>query len=165
MLVPLRIFRIIIIVSMICCFICNNKTKKPNEGWQYLRIANWLFYLCGIASSTLSLGIDYPLDAISILFVCACIVSVVIMFIQRMWLIKYNDKVLIFRNSFGIKKRYEISKLSVVTSDRIDKIYCDNKKVIEWDTVIMNINESIALIRTINFQGKKTPRIRYSKRH
>lgn len=127
------------------------------NSWNYLRIGNWVFFLSGVMSFTLLFGViailkdkDESQYATCILFVIACIVCVAIMVIQKNWRIKYNCAKLYFRNSFGFTTQYEIDRVSIIDDKRMTRIIYDDKVIIEWDTMIVNLQEDIALHRFLN---------------
>ena len=158
MLVAIRIFQIIDLLFMIYYII--HDIRKKDDGWKKLTIAKWVFYFCGIVSFVLSLGLGAEVEAlelqnkgpsgVSVIFGLACIISAYIMFFSKMWFIKYNEEVLIFRNSFGVTKRYHIDELTITDGNRENRIWHKGKVVIEWDTMIMNIKEEIAIYKHFN---------------
>lgn len=131
--------------------VIRNKRSTEN-AWNYLRISNWVFYFCGVASFSLAFGIAAILEdqdmtqyPICVLFSAACVFSAAMMITQGVWQIKYNSQELIFRNSFGISKKYNMKDLAIVEDKRMTRIVFNGNTIIRWDSSIMNINEEIAL--------------------
>lgn len=150
MLFSIRIFQAIELFFIVSSFI--SKRFRSKDSWNYLRIADWIFYFCGIISFSLSFGCAAILEdrdtaqyATCLLFAVACITGTAIMFVQKTWRIKYNNDILIFRNSFGFTKEYSINKLTFIEEKRFSRIICNGKTVVKWDTSIMNIDEDISI--------------------
>ena len=57
--------------------------------------------------------------------------------------IKYNDSTLIFRNSFGKTKKYDICELEVVEKSNMCEVRLDGKKIIEWPVLAINLREDV----------------------
>ncbi len=134
--------------------VCTKLSKK--NGWNYMRIADWVYYLCGVCASTLPFGIigileenDISKDdlGVGIIFVCACFVATSMMILQKIWKIQYNHEILIFRNSFGIVRQYKIEELCFFDGKRLCVIKHQGKRVVQWDTLIMNTKEEVALCK------------------
>ncbi len=148
----------------VCAILGNvvwTKLFKRN-AWNYMRIADWVYYLCGVCASTLPLGIVGAVEenvmskddlAVCIIFICACIVATSIMILQKVWRIQYNNEILIFRNSFGCVRQYRIDELEPFENGRLCGILCNRKRIIQWDTLIMNTEEEISLCRFLS-KGK-----------
>ena len=107
-------------------------------------------------SFSLSFGITAILEehateqySICFLFVIACIICAVIMIVQKTWQIKYNEEVLVFRNAIGLTREFILSELVVCEGNRTTRILHNNKDVATWDSLLMNTEEEIALIKTI----------------
>lgn len=85
-----------------------------------------------------------------VLFSVACVVCAVIMAVQKIWCIKYNKEILIFRNSFGLTKTYYVNELVITDGERMSCIIHNGKVVIQWDSFIMNIKEDVALCKFLS---------------
>lgn len=85
----------------------------------------------------------------------AILTAICIIIVQKTWYVKYDDKELIFRNSFGITKKYNINELSLVEKERMSEIYFKGKKIIEWDTAIVNIKQDIEISKFFHRQSLK----------
>ena len=165
MLEAVRMYQIINILALLLPIFCNLfKKKMQNNKWFYFGIARWVYYSCGIGVSILTLGIIAIIKeenrstehiAISWLFLTYCIMANCIMVVQRVWKIKYNDEIVVFRNSFGIVREYNINDLHLLDNDRLCKVLCNGKTIIQWDTLIMNTIEEVNFCRTIS----KVPRL------
>lgn len=142
----------------ICAILGNIVWTKlvKRDTWNYMRIADWVYYLCGVCAATLPFGIIGVIEenlmskddlTVCIIFVCACVVATGIMILQKVWKIQYNCETLVFRNSFGIVRQYKIVELDLFESERLCEIQHQGKRVIQWDTLIMNTEEEIALCR------------------
>ena len=148
---------------MIYNIISDKRTK--NDVWKRLTIAKWVFYFCGIAAWVLSFGVIAEVEAmesrnqeqigVCVCFCVACVTCACIMFFQRMWYIKYNDEVLIFRNSFGLVKKYYIDELTIIDGERVNQICHNGKTVIKWDNMIMNLEEEIEIYQHFKNTKKK----------
>lgn len=154
MLVAIRVFQIIIMVLMILKPII--QTHRNESTWNFLRISTWVFYICGVSSFSLAFGIAANLEdqdisqyPICLLFSAACIFSAIMMIVQSVWQIKYNTQTLVFRNSLGITKKYDIKDLSLVEGNRTTRIVCNGNTIAKWDSSIMNVKDEIALYRTL----------------
>ena len=161
MILAVRIFQLLHVCAILGNIVWNRLPKK-DDGWHYLRIAQWVYYICGVYCVVFPFGIIGVLEEdimsgdnlfIGILFACACIVSTIIMIIQKIWKIQYNSDILIFRNSFGIKYRYKLNELVEFEGKRLCGLQHNGKKVIQWDSLIMNSLEEISLGRVL--RGKK----------
>ena len=141
----------------IFCGLFKKKTLN-NNSWNYFSIASWVYYLCGIIATILPLGIIATIEegdisaedfAICLIFFVTCVISNCVMVIQKVWRIKYNDEIVVFRNSFGIVRKYKIKELRLSENDRLCKILYNGKRIIQWDTLIMNVSEEVDVCRTI----------------
>ena len=152
MLIAIRIFQLINISSMICSIL--HRYTKRQDSWRYLRIASWVFYLCGIMSFVLSFGIaamvednDKSQYGICLLFLVSCITCALLMITQKLWCVKYNDEVLYFRNSFGLAKKYDINKLVLIEGERMNKILFNGMIIIKWDNLIVDLQQDVEISR------------------
>lgn len=150
MLFAIRVFQAINLFFILSSFI--SKRIRSRNSWNYLRISDWVFYFCGIVSFSLSFGCAAILEdndssqyATCLLFAVACITGMVIMFVQKIWRIKYNSDILIFRNSFGFSKEYRINQLTLIEDKRFSRIIHNGNTVVKWDSSIMNTAEDISI--------------------
>lgn len=90
-----------------------------------------------------------------VLFSVAILTAICIILVQKIWYIKYDEKELIFRNSFGITKKYNINELSLVEKGRISEIHFKGKKIIGWDTTIVNFKQDIEISKFFHRQSLK----------
>lgn len=143
---------------IICAILCNMLRGRfpKKDAWNYMCIADWVYYLSGIIAFTLSFGIvailaENPIDkedlAICFIFAISCVGATCLMTLQKVWRIKYNDEILIFRNSFGSVRQYRIDDLILFENGRLCGILHNEKRIIQWDTLIMNTKEEISLCR------------------
>lgn len=163
MIVIARIFQIIVLLFIFYGYL-SDKKKEPDE-WKKLTIAKWVFNFCGIASWVLSFGVIALLEEIDVhdinqvgicvIFSMACVVCMYIMFLQKIWCVKYNDEELIFRNSIGIIKTYHIDELRIIDGNRVNRICHNGKTIIKWDGVIMNFREEIEIYKHFETIKKK----------
>lgn len=154
MIFVVRIYQLLNICAIVCNIMRARLSQK--DEWNYLCIADWVYYLCGVIASTLSFGIIAILEEnpmgrgdllVGFVFIVSCAISTCLMILQKVWRIQYNDEILIFRNSFGIVRQYKIDELVLSESGRLCGILHNEKKIIQWDTLIMNTNEEISLCR------------------
>ncbi len=156
MITIIRIVQILLIIAIVYS-ICTNPKKE--KEWKYLTIASWVYYFCGISALGLLLSVcaeleDDEFSDVSVIFIVASAVAIIIMWMQRIWMIKYNEQELYFRNSFGRVKKYDVSKLTYVERDQMCEIHFAGKKVIEWPSLIMDMKEDIQIARFLTKQVK-----------
>lgn len=151
MILVIRAFQIIDFFVIVYTAISKHYFKKENE-WSYLSISDSVFYICGAISFFLSFGIiaiikeqDRDSISIGILFFVACLLCIWIMLIQKIWRIKYNNDVLIFRNCFGVTQKYNVCDIRFADGSRVSKIFLNKKPIISWDTLIINTAEDVAI--------------------
>lgn len=159
MILIIRVFQVLLLFFVAYSIFNCGSSKK--DLWLRLTIAKWVFYACGVMAFMFSFGIvaiieekDRSQISICVLFFIACIICVCIMFIQKMWYVKYNDEILIFRNVFGFKKKYNIEELTIINGQRVSRILLNGKTIIKWDTIIINIKEDIEISRFFNKKPK-----------
>lgn len=161
MILVVRIFQMLHVCALLGNIVVKYLYKRTPR--QCLRIADWVYYLCGVSAVVLPFGIvgvleENAIDSddrlICIIFVCACFVATGIMILQKIWKVEYNCETLIFRNSLGIRRRYKMDELEYREGKRLCEIRWRGKKIIQWDSLIMNTREEIALSR---FLIKKEP--------
>ena len=152
----LRVYQTINLLSIFCDLF---RRKIQNDEWNNFGIARWVYYFCGVIATIFPLGIIAIMKeanrstddiAIIIIFLVACILSNCIMILQKIWRIKYNDEIVVFRNSFGIVRRYKINDLRLIESSRLCKVLYNGKTIIQWDSLIMNTIEEVNFCRTIS---------------
>ena len=115
-----------------------------------------VFYICGVSSFGLAFGVaaivedrDVSQYPICLLFSVACLFSAIMMIAQSVWQIRYDSERLIFRNSFGITKEFNMRDLVLVEDKRMTRITLDGKTIIKWDSAIMNMKDEITLYKTL----------------
>ena len=155
MILAIQLFQIAVFVTIIGSLIWDRLC--PLDSWKYLKISNWVFYFSGIVSFVLTFGIiaileekDIEQYGVCMLFLACCVICVVLMLIQKVWQIKYNGEDLIFRNAFGQIKRYKVADITIINGQRITRILLDDKTVIKWDTIIMNLEQDVALSKFLS---------------
>lgn len=144
----------IIIIAVILNILFRNKHSQITESFKTLTLANWVFNLCGIMSFILSFGLyglitnnpnNFNDIGLCILFSSTCLTCIIIMYVQKMWLIKYDNKTLIFRNSFGIRKEYPINLIELIEKDNISILMCNGKIITKWELLIIDLLSEIEL--------------------
>lgn len=143
----LYLIRFYQLVDIICIFL--SIFSKKSNSVNILTVANWVYYLTSVGSFLLCFTLFEEIKANAfegiVIFSVAVLMGICLMLVQKIWYIKYDDKELIFRNSFGITKKYNIKELSLVEKERMSEIHYNGKKIIEWDTAIMNIKQDIEI--------------------
>ena len=154
MLIVIRVFQITIMILMMLKPIIRIHSRRSK--WNFLKISDWVFYLCGVSSFGLAFGVAAILEdrdvsqyPICLLFSAACLFSAIMMIVQSVWQIRYDSERLIFRNSFGITREFNTRALVLVVNKRMTRIVLDGKTIIKWDSAIMDIKEEIALYKTL----------------
>ena len=150
----IRVFQVVVVILMVLKLII--RIHSAGSQWSFLRISNWVFYICGVSSFGLAFGVAAILEdrdvsqyPICLLFSAACLFSAIMMIVQSVWQIRYDSEKLIFRNSFGITKEFNMRDLVLVEDKRMTRIKLDGKTIIKWDSAIMDIKEEIALYKTL----------------
>lgn len=146
MLYTIRIFQLIDLIGIVCSMLFK---KRRNELWNYLTLAKWVYYFGSGASFVLSFGLYGIVEDIEnddgtlYIFIFAICIGVMLSFMQKVWSIKYNTTTLIFRNSFGFVKEYNIRELELVEKENMIEIRLNGKKIIEWPILLANSKEDI----------------------
>ena len=60
----------------------------------------------------------------------------ILIYVTTKWKISYDDNSLIYRNCFGISKEYPFSELRIKTKDICIEIYCNEKKITDYVTLM-----------------------------
>ena len=150
MLYAIRVFQIVDLIGIFYNVFLKGTRDK---SWKYLTLAKWVFYFCSIATFVLSFGLygivenkDSNDGLFYVFFISICI-GVIICVVQQVWCIKYDNKTLIFRNSFGMTKKYDIYEIELVEPNDMSEVRFRGKKVIEWPSVLINLGEYIEFSR------------------
>lgn len=154
----IRFYQLIDIIGVFLSLI-----PKKTNNINILKMANWVYYFLSIGSFLLCFGLAEEIKAdpqekdfgVIVIFSVAILTAICIILVQKIWYIKYDEKELIFRNSFGITKKYNINELSLVEKERMSEIYFKGKKIIEWDTAIVNIKQDIEISKFFHRQSLK----------
>lgn len=154
----IRLYEILIIGFVLYHIIRMYRLKKSEkEGWRHLTVADWLFYFCATVSFCFSLSLydmlyDFNLEELSlcIIFGITVVTTFLLMLWQNIWLIRYNNNILIFRNSFGIKKEFLTNEIVILSGERVTKILCNGKEITKYDIMYMNLKEVILFEKEIN---------------
>ncbi len=138
------------------------KSPQKTGLWKQLALANWIFYFCAFASGFLCFGVVAELQEIqigasdmresmpiivffSVIILCSGYIAV----FQKIWRIRYHDDELIFRNFIGRTYRYPLKDVKIVTKKRMKQLYSGNKKITQWDELLVNMQEEILFERAI----------------
>ena len=154
----IRAYQIFLVLMLICRAFTHKRYRQQHLN--QFTVAPWVFYASGIISLGLSFGlyarpiIDVDIS-IFVLFVSACLTCTIIMYLQIVWKIEYNEEELLFRNFFGIVRKYPIQGLSIIEGERINKLMYNDKKIAEWDFLIMDIEADVRMARFITQQNMK----------
>lgn len=154
----IRFYQLIDIIGVFLSLI-PKKTNNINS----LTIANWVYYFSSIVSFFFCFTLIEEIKAdpqekdfwFIVLFSVAILTAICIILVQKIWYIKYDEKELIFRNSFGITKKYNINELSLVEKGRISEIHFKGKKIIDWDTTMVNFKQDIEISKFFHRQSLK----------
>lgn len=123
-----------------------------------MHIAQWVYYLSGVMATTLSFGIIGILEEtpkshddifVCLIFGIACTGATILMVLQKVWKVQYDSETLLFRNAFGRVKQYKIKELTYSEKGRLCTVLHNGRKVIQWDTLIMNNIEEVLLCRVL----------------
>lgn len=130
--------------------------KKNKRKQKELKPVSFIYYVCLFSSfvctSAFYLNLkdfDSSIVWFYFLFGGASLVSMFLVIWSVMWKIEYDDTTLIYRNVFGIKKKYYINNIMLVQRNQYTYIINDNKKVTSYNFHLMNVFEVIEFEKTI----------------
>ena len=137
------------------------KKKAPTSRWKELYIANWVFYFGGFCSFLFCFALwgemeePQPRIWVYVIFGVSCVGCVLLMVLQKIWRIRYDDEMLVFRNSFGVVSRYPMADLYIKERKNVFCLMCLDREVTRWEPCIMNIWASIEFEKALlNAKGR-----------
>lgn len=152
--IAIRVYQIFLVLMLVCRAFTHKRYRQqhPNQ----FTVAPWVFYASGIMSLGLSFGLYGTLDIGGyVIFILACFTGIILMYVQMIWKIEYNEEELLFRNTFGIVRKYPIQGLSIIEGERVYKLMYNDKKIAEWDILIVDIEAEVRMARFITQQNMK----------
>lgn len=161
MALALGVIRFYQLLDVLCMFYSIFQKKRKDVNC--LTVASWVYYFCSIVSFLFCFTLYEEIIAdvenrsleFIILFSIAIFTMICMMLVQKIWCVKYDDKELIFRNSFGVTRKYNINELSLVEKERMSEIHFKGKKIIEWDTLIVNFKQDLELSKFFHRKSLK----------
>lgn len=166
----IRVYQLITLLLMGISIFRDKFCKKKDDKWMHLSLAKWVFYFGAIESFILCFGVAAEVESLLeisweniesilliLLFLIAVVFGSVMMFVQKMWHIKYDDNTIIFRNSFGFSKVYKNEKVFVRNRKEMTQLFIDDIKITQWDNRLMNMYEEIQFERSIQKPIEKQP--------
>ena len=161
MIAILRIYQVVMAIFLVVNIIKDVFMRSGfNNTRHFLKISKWVFYFGAISGPLLSVGVIAELEDIAvsetfemngllivILFSAIIAFCTFLALIQKIWRIEYNDEYIIFRNTFGITKRFSKKDVCMKCKKDMVKLYSKNKKITEWHNLMINMRDEMMFER------------------
>ena len=83
----------------------------------------------------------------------------ILIYATTAWKISYDEDVLVYRNCFGISKKYPFSEIRIKTKDICIEVYCNQKKITDYVMLVTNTPEAT------EFEKKVMMNNTYNRKH
>ena len=171
MILGLRIYQICVACFIVVDIIKDRVKKSKTDRYYHVSLSKWVFMFGMFVGLILTFGaiaeleyvFEHPYEnhtesvLIIILFLSCITFGTLIALVQKIWRIKYNDREIIFRNSFGISKTYKNATVSISHNKKMTVLFVNGKKITQWDENLVNIDQDM-LIQ--DFYSKSTNKMK-----
>lgn len=164
----IRLYQIIVALLLVISVFNDVFHKYKEDTLNCLSLSKWVFYFGAIESFILCFGVAAEIESLItissksiesilliLLFLSTIIFGAILMFVQKIWCIRYDDNVILFRNSFGISKKYRSKNIFIRNKKEMVQLFIDDVKVTQWDNRLVDPYDEIHFEKFIEKSIKK----------